>query len=190
MKGGCSIAALMACVISCCAPKADPQEESAPMGFLQRLDQSQGYVQDENGNWAPKVDKRSSFESKGKSAYFDGKVAGKSFNTERYAKKSWWGSKEMPRKPYSGKMESVERQTSNFDGRSSDLDSAAYRTSSYDRTGSYATHSSHEDAAADLEKTSDAETDIRRRTYIQPPITDYEQQRGLSIEQSKSLLGN
>lgn len=159
------------------------------MGFLQRLDQSQGYVQDENGNWMPKVDKRSSFESQGKAANFDGKVAGKSFDTERFAKKSWWGSKQMPRKSYSGKIESVEHQTSRFAGKSSNLDSAIYGTSTYEGTGSYATHSSREDGVADLDKTSDAETDVRRKTYIQPPITDYQQQRDLSIEQSKSLLG-
>lgn len=184
-----SIVVIMACLIASCAPKADKPEAPAPKGLLERLDQSNGYTQDDKGNWAPKADKRSSYESKGKSAYFDGKYEGKSFNTDNYAKKSWWGGKEMPRKTYQGKMETIDHQVSNLDGKQSNIRSNDYKTTSYGQTGSYETHESIENDAADLDKPSDAETDIRRRVYIKPKITDYKQQRSMSIEQSKKLLG-
>lgn len=185
-----SIVLIMACLIASCAPKADKPEAPAPKGLLERLEQSNGYTQDDKGNWAPKVDKRSSYENKGKSAYFDSKYEGKSFNTDRYAKKSWWGGKEMPRKAYQGKMEQIDHQVANVDGKQSNIRGNDYKTSSYGQTDTYETHSSIENDATDLAKPSDAETDIRRRVYLQPKITDYKQQRSLSIEQSKKLLGN
>lgn len=184
-----SIVVIMACLIASCAPKADKPEASAHKGLSERLEQSNGYTQDAKGNWAPKIDKRSSYENQGKSAYFDRKYEGKSFNADRYAKKSWWGGKEMPHKAYQGKMEQIDHQDANIDGKQSVIRSRPYKTTSYDQTGSYATQAATENDADDLEKPSDAETDVRRRTAIKPKITDYDQQRAMSIEQSKSLLG-
>ena len=179
----------MACLIASCTPKVDKPEASAPKGLSERLEQSNGYTQDDKGNWAPKIDKRSSYETQGKSAYFDRKYEGKSFNTDSYAKKSWWGGKEMPHKAYQGKMEQIDHQDANIVGKPSVIRSKAYKTRSHDQTGSYGTHAAIENEAGDLDKPSDAETDVRRKTPIKPKITDYDQQRAMSIEQSKSLLG-
>lgn len=186
-----TIVVIMACVIASCAPKAEkPEATKAPQGLLARIDESNGYTQDEKGNWTPKTDKRSPFESKGKSPYFNSNYKGKSFNTESYAKKSWWGQKEMSRKAYQGKMEEIDHQVASVNGKQSNIRSNDYETGSYDKTGSYQTHAAIENDAATIGKPSDAETDLRRKTYIKPKITEYEQQRALTIEQSKKLLGN
>ena len=68
----------------------------------QRLNESNGYKQDANGNWVPKIDKRSSFESQGDTHNFKGKFSGKTYKAGEYAKKSWWGNKDYGRQPYAG----------------------------------------------------------------------------------------
>ena len=70
-------------------PAASTPAAHQPMS--QRLEQKNGYTQDAKGNWVPQNDKRSSFESQGKSPYFDGSYGKTAYQTEPYAKKSWWG---------------------------------------------------------------------------------------------------
>ena len=56
-------------------------------------------------------------------------------------------------------------------------------------TGNYATGAAREAGLNGIAKPSDAVTDRRRKVYKAPDIIDYEQQRALSLEQSKGFLG-
>jgi hypothetical protein len=172
-----------------CASHSTPQ--SAPKTLSQRLEQKNGYKQDAKGNWVPQNDQRSSFESKGKSPYFQGTYQKKSYQTDPYTKKSWWGNKDYGRQPYAGNTDGKHFQkSSGFDGQGAlEADTTANIPRAY-QTGPYATHAAREASAGHLAKPSDALTDIRRKVYKEPAIIDWKEQRSLSMEQSKGILGH
>jgi hypothetical protein len=156
----------------------------------QRLNQSNGYQQDANGNWVPKVDKRSSFESQGESPYFKGEYSGKTYKAGEYARKSWWGNKDYGRQSYAGETDGSRfQQKSRLDGQSARESGNAARTTDSYQTGNYATSSARETGNQQLSKPSDAETDSRRRIYQPPEIIDWKQQRAITLDQSKGILG-
>jgi hypothetical protein len=150
-----------------------------------------GYKQDANGNWVPKSDKRSSFESQGQSAYFKGEYAKKEFNGgKEYAKKSWWGDTQYQSKQYQGDTDGSRFQTSSkFQGtQARDARKAADIPDNY-QTGSYATGSARESSGKRIEHSSDAETDFRRKVYTAPSVVDWREQRAMDVNQTKGILG-
>jgi hypothetical protein len=166
-------------------PAPEPQKP-----LSQRLNESNGYQQDANGSWVPKVDKRSSFESKGESPYFKGEYSGKTYKAGEYAKKSWWGNKDYGRQSYTGNTDGSRFQTKSLlDGQSARETGSAAKTPGPYKTGAYATSAAREAGKNNLAKPSDAETDSRRRVYPQPEITDWQQQRAITLDQSKGILG-
>lgn len=156
----------------------------------QRLDEKNGYKADADGNWRPVSDKRSSFESKGASPYFKGGYQKKDFKTGEYAKQSWWGNKDYGLKQYGGNTDGSRfQQDSRFSGKSArEAGSSAGLDKTY-QTDTYATHAAREAGKDGIRKTSDAETDSRRKMYTPPEIIDWKEQRAMNIEQSKSILG-
>ena len=157
----------------------------------QRMNESGGFKQDAGGNWVPRNNKRSSFESEGESPYFKGEYGGKTYKAGEYAKKSWWGNKDYGRQKYAGDTNGSRFQkSSRFDGqktRETTRDNA--RIPDPYQTGNYATAAARESGDGRLAKPSDAETDSRRRSYQEPEIIDWRQQRSITLEQSKGILG-
>ena len=139
----------------------------------------------------PQTDQRSSFEAKGKPAYFQGDYAKKTYQTNSYARKSWWGNKDYGRKPYAGDTDGSRfKKTSRFDQQGApEAGTAADLPAAYP-TGSYATAAAREAGRQGIKKTSDTQTDIRRKVYQSPEIIDWREQRSLSMEQSKGILGH
>ena len=178
--------------VSCAKDSAAEKTAAAPTlkPLSQRLDESNGYKQDADGNWLPKGDKRSSFEAKGKSPYFQGEYGKKTYKTGELSKKSWWGNKDYGRQEYSGNTDGSRFQkSSRLDGKSArEAGSAAGIPDAY-QTDSYATGAAREAGQSGLAKPSDTETDIRRRVFQQPGMIDWREQRELSLEQSKGILG-
>lgn len=189
-----SIGWLLLLPVSCASdsgagkPVASATPAYKPMS--QRLEQKNGYTQDAKGNWVPQNDKRSSFESQGKSPYFDGTYGKTAYKTEPYAKKSWWGNKDYGSKPYTGKTDGSRFQkTSDIEGRGArETGSAADIPGSYQKD-TFATGSAREAGLHGVTKPTDAETDARRKVYAAPEIIDWKEQRSLSLEQSKGILG-
>jgi len=175
---------------SCASDKGSSSAPEPVKPLSQRLSESNGYKQDANGNWVPKTDKRSSFESQGESPYFKGEYGKKDYQTGDYSKKSWWGNKDYGRKSYDGdtdgssfqKSSRMQGQGAREAGGSADIPDAY-------QTGGYATSDAREAGRDGLAKPSDAETDIRRRVFKQPAIIDWREQRSLTLEQSKGILG-
>lgn len=178
---------------SCASDSGGNESSSAPepsKPLTQRLSESNGYQQDSNGNWVPKIDKRSSFESQDDSHNFKGEYSGKTYKAGEYAKKSWWGNKDYGRQSYAGDTDGSRFQTkSRLDGKGARESGSAANVSGPYQTGSYATSAARETDKNHLTKPSDAETDSRRRVYQEPEIIDWKQQRSMTMDQSKGILG-
>lgn len=158
--------------------------------FSQRLNEKNGYTQDSEGNWKIQGDKRSSFESQGVSPYFEGEYQKNTYKTGEYEKKFWWGNKDYGRKTYHGKTDGSRFVTqSPLDDKSALETSRAAKIPGPYATENFATNPAREASVEKISKNSDAETDIRRRVYVQPEIIDWHEQRSMSLEQSKGLLG-
>ena len=156
----------------------------------QRLDENNGYKQDSEGNWLPQSDKRSSFETNRESAYFKGDYSKKQYKTEEYGKKSWWGDTKYESKRYEGNTDGSRFQTSSkFQQQGArEANTAADIPDPY-KTGNYATTSAREAGSKRLDKSSDAETDSRRRVFTQPEIYDWRKQRDMSVSETKGIMG-
>lgn len=181
---------LLALLPISCAPDSGSTKAEPHKSLNERLNDSNGYKQDANGNWVPQTDKRSPFENQGKSAYFQGEYDKKAFTTNDYAKKSWWGNKDYGSKEYAGNTDGSRFQKTSRLGEKGarEAGKSAGMTNAY-KTNNYATSAAREAGTKPIDKTSDTETDIRRKVYPAPPIIDYQEQRSLSLEQSKGILG-
>ncbi len=173
--------------------ESDPASPAASRPTLsQRISEQNGYSQDAEGNWAPKIDRRSQFESQRKSAYFKGDVSKKEFysGTKDYEKKPFWGTKQVERKKFEGNTDGSRFETASKLGekKSREDNVASKMTGSYE-TGEYETGSAREANEDQIDRVSDAETDIRRRVYKAPKILDWQEQRSMSVNQTKGLLG-
>lgn len=159
--------------------------------LTERVTEDNGYKQDSNGNWVPRSDKRSSFESQGESAYFKKDFNKKEYKTGDYAKKSWWGNKDYDRKTYAGntdasqfqKGSSMQGQGARETGNKVDLPGAY-------NTGDYATSTAREAGAKTIAKGSNDMIENRRKVFEQPEITDWHEQRSFTMDRSKGILGH
>ncbi|OYV07182.1 MAG: hypothetical protein CFE26_02365 [Verrucomicrobiales bacterium VVV1] len=179
-------------LLASCAQKSTSSSGGEQHRTLsQRMNEKSGFSQDSEGNWKPKVDRRSSFESVGESPYFKGDYAKKEYKAGEYAKKSWWGSKEYERKTYDGAVDGSRfTKTSRFDGSEArDGKLSAREGGTTYETENYATSEAREASGKRMDRPSDAETDSRRRVFQQPQIIDYRDQRKLTLQETKSFLG-
>ena len=158
--------------------------------FSQRIDERNGYQVDANGNWVPRNNKRSSFESQGASPYFSGEYGKKGYKTGELSRKSWWGNKEFGRESFSGNTDGSRfRENSRLAGQNAREGGSPAKITGPYQTGSFATGSARESANTNLGKPSDDVTDRGRESYTAPAIIDWREERKLSVEQSRSLLG-
>lgn len=180
--------AAAALLVSCAQDKGTSTPERKSLS--QRVEESNGYKQDADGNWVPKSDKRSSFEAQGESPYFKGSYAGKEYKTGEYARKSWWGNKDYQPKSYAGNTDGSRFMTqSRFDGSGARESGSAAKIPDPYQTGTYATGAALEAGRGPIGKPSNAEADRRREVFPEPEVIDWREQRSLSIEQSKGILG-
>ena len=176
---------------ACSGPSSTPKPAPSRKPLDQRVHEEHGYKKDANGNWKPQTDKRSPFETKGQDPNFAGKnFKAKAYKTGDYAKKSWWGNKQYDRKSYAGNTDASRFQkTSDLQGRGArEANTAADIPDRY-QTDSYATNSAREAGAAAIKKPSNDGIENRRKGFEQPEIIDWRQQRTLSMDQSKGILG-
>jgi hypothetical protein len=193
MTGRCSIVGLLTVLAVSCASdsgKPDPSTPVARKTLSQRLEENNGYTQDSSGAWVPKSDQRSSFETKGKSPYFQGEYDKKAYKAGEYRKKSWWGNKEYGRQKYAGDTDGSRFQkNSRFDSQNARETSRAADVPDSYQTDNYATNAAREAGNSGIAKPSDVETDIRRRVYQAPEIIDWRERRTLSVDQLRWILG-
>jgi len=149
-----------------------------------------GFSKDADGNFLPTSSKRSSFEMNRDSPHFKGDYAKKNFKTNDYSKKSWWGDTKHESKKFEGDTDGSRFQTaSRFQGSGArEANTSAKLPGAY-RTNQYGTSNAREAGGSRLSKPSDAETDIRRRVYTPPAIVGWQEQRAMSVNETKSFLG-
>ncbi len=185
--------------VSCAKDSAAEKPAAAPTGarirsadeWLADTTKDNGYKTDASGNLVPKKgSKRSSFENKGESPYFKGEYGKKNFKTGEYTKKSWWGNKDYGRQEYAGNTDGSRFQKdSRFDGKGARESGNSADIPGPYQTENYATGAAREAGKVDLTKPSNAETENRRGEFQQPEIIDWREQRALSLEQSRGILG-
>ncbi len=165
-------------------------ELSEPETLAQRLSGTSGYKQDANGKWAPSSNKRSSFEKQGQSPYFKGEIEKKAYQTGDYEKTSWWGKKAYQHSEYKGdtdgsrfKIESKQQGKVAYLGNKKVDTLDPYQTNRLEYGGA------RESDAERMEKPRNDYAESKRRSYVQPSVIDWEEQRKISLEESRSILG-
>ncbi len=175
---------------SCGAESPAPTPAPARKKLSERMNENNGYKQDANGNWLPQNDRRSEYESKGKSQFADKDFKKQEYKAGDYAKKSWWGNKEYDRQEYAGQTDGSRFQkASALQGQGArEAKNTTQISQGYD-TGSYATGSASEAGATAIKKSSNDNIENRRKAYQQPEIIDWREQRSVTMDQSRGILG-
>lgn len=177
-------------LLAACGSDSKPAAAPARKTMSERMGEDNGYKQDANGNWVPRIDKRSSFESQGESNLGSKSYQKEAYKTGDYTKKSWWGNKEYDRKAYAGNTDGSRFQTdSRFQGQGAREAGNAARIPDPYATNTYATNAAREAGLDRLKKPSDAATENRQKVYEQPEIIDWREQRSVTMDQSKGILG-
>lgn len=127
----------------------------------------------------------------GENKNFEGEIAKRDFAAKDYTKKSFWGSKDYAKKVYGGDMDGSRfQQGSRFNSQGARENTMASSASgSRYATGAHATSAAREGGQSNISKFSDAQTDSRQGSFQQPEITDWKNQRGLTVDDTKGMLG-
>ena len=186
------LAPLVSLAVVSCAEKSggDPQPSGGHKPLSQRIHETGGYKQDAEGNWMPRSNKRSPYDNVGRSPYFKDTRTEKQLKPGEYQKKSWWGNRDFQVSPYQGNTDGsrFQKPSSMQGGPALESKDVANMPGDY-ATAGYATSAAREAAVRGITTTSDAETNVRRRVYQQPEVINWREQRPITREQTKSLLG-
>jgi hypothetical protein len=191
------IVVFAACAVVSCGnsgPNASGSESSANAGFQplsQRLDRQSGFSQDAEGNWQPAgSNQRSQFE--GRSA--SGTNTRNQFEASRFSTRSLdrpqWARNEAEKpQRFDGHTDGSGFQTPAADQnrRARDANARARIPGNY-RTSPFATSQSRENNAKRHDRPTDYQTERARDSFEDPSITDWREQRNLSLDQSRSIL--
>jgi hypothetical protein len=179
-------------LLASCASDSGPDKSSAPArkGLSERMNESNGYKQDSEGNWTPQSDRRSPYESQGETHDAKKDFKKQAYKTGDYTKKSWWGNKDYGRQTYEGNTDGSRFQKSSaLQGKGAREGGTNADIPDNYQTNAYATGAAREAGGKQIKKGSNAEIENRRRGYEQPEIIDWREQRTLSMDQSKGILG-
>ncbi len=165
-------------------------QASVPTSLSERLSESGGFKQDANGNWVPKSNKRSSFELERDNPHFKGKIEKQVYKTGDYEKKSWWGKKAYQAGEYKGDTDGSRFKTQ---AKQNGM-AAPYGDKKVDIGDPYKTEtldyqSARESDKDPIGKSRNDYAESRKRKFDQPSVIDWKEQRELSVEQSRSILG-
>lgn len=202
MKSTAPILSLIICFLCSCAQENAKRDDYSAAYIPETVEGEKltrkfqtnapsGYKMDSEGNWKIKNNKRSSFENAGQANYGNKQFQSAEYKPGTVQKKSWWGNRDYERKIYAGNTDGSKFATTARDaGKSATESGSASRFSGknleskrIDRT------SALEEGTLGITTQSDAETNERRALYKEPSIIDYQQQRALQIQQTKSILG-
>lgn len=186
-------AAVSALVVCNCADKdVDPAKPAVAerKSLTERLSDSGGYKQDAEGNWVPKSDKRSAYDSQRDSPYFKGKVEKDTYKTGQYAKKSWWGNKSYEAGEYSGNTDGSRFQTTaRQQGQRARANGERARLEGPFETNTLDRPNARESGFDGVDRPGNAYSEAQRRTYKAPSVIDWRAQREMSVDRSKGILG-
>jgi hypothetical protein len=182
---------MVVCFVGC--EGMGEQDASRPVAerksLSERMTETSGYKQDADGNWVPRSDKRSEYDSQRESAYFKGKVDKKAYETGDYKKKSWWGRETYEAGNYGGdtdgsRFQTQARQDGQMwgDGNKQADQKKPYETNTVDRL------MAREGSSAGIDRPGNDYTEAQRKTYKAPSVIDWKEQREMS-NRSRGILG-
>lgn len=177
-------------VASCANDDGASTENPGFKPLSQRVDERAGFNADAEGNWTPRVNRRSSFESNRDSPYFQGSVDRKTYTAGEYAKTSWWGKEQLTPESYSGNTDGSRfASRSRLQGQgANEAGGGGFHTPDYG-TGNYATDSAREAGGSRLARPGSAHVERRSETFTAPAVIDWRQERALSVGDTKGITG-
>lgn len=122
---------------------------------------------------------------------FDRGYAGKEYKAGEFKKKSFWGHRDYAKAVYGGDTNANGlRKGSRFQDAAAGENVKVARDGSrtYD-TGAYATGAARETGKRRLDKVADAETTDRTNIFTDPEIIPWQQQHGVTIDETRSKMG-
>ncbi|MGJ8676974.1 MAG: hypothetical protein ACSHX0_05620 [Akkermansiaceae bacterium] len=147
---------------------------------------------DEDGNPMMKSDVRSFYEGDVSNiASQRGKYNGKDYARKSYRTERWGGDSDYKIKQFGGSQAArgydqepwfVKKQAS-AQGKTAQVGKESFFTKMF------GTSDARENRVSDLKKESDAETNVRRRVFIQPDVISYKEQAELNVSETNQLLG-
>jgi len=146
---------------------------------------------DKDGNPVMKSDRRSSLEGKVNHMASNRDFNGEDYTKKSYRKKRWGGNTIFNRKGYDGNTDASRFKNEPWFARKKSSASGQTATAAGKTYGvnPFSTGTARERDTASITRTSDAETEVRRRVYKQPEITHWKSQGGLSVGDTKRRLG-
>ena len=191
----CSLLVACAC-LSNCADSAGKDEMAAneaskPRSMNERFNNrgKEGYYQDGEGNWKTNNNKRSSFESVGRSDMANQQYSGKVYQADRVEKSSWWGNQQYDTQRYAGNTSAEQYKTAatgvgqaaNESGERSIFSRKSMTTRTMD-------HQSARESSQSRAFDGSPSARESQRADVQPAITDWKEQRSLQLKDTKSWL--
>jgi hypothetical protein len=168
------------------APERKPMNERFSSGGRDPY----SFQQDSNGKLKNNDSKRSSFENKGESNFASKEYGKKEYKAGDYTRKSFWGNKEYDRKNYAGDTDGSRFQTaSRLQGKGAGEAGKDVKIPDTYQTGGYTTGDAREGGASDIRKNSVDSIENRRKVFMEPEVIGWKEQRGITLDQSRSILG-
>ncbi len=158
--------------------------------LLQRYAGNYGYEKGTDGSKKIVSDNRSGFEGR-RVEGFDKSVENKQFATKERTKRPWWGKKDYGSKSWNGSKEAPAAGRKSWFGsrRAKEGGQMARAAGKTYGTGEYGTGAAHEAGTTRLGRPEDASTRNRRDSAPEPNIIGWEEQRKMSMEQTRGILG-
>lgn len=186
----------LALMLSQCADKDTDSnaasEAAKPRTMNERFNNrgKEGYYQDSEGNWKIQNDKRSSFETVGRSSLDNRQYSGKSYNPGTVQKKSWWGDTSHARPAYAGNTAAPQYQkTANASGKNANEGGTKSLFSRKSvTTNRLDSRSANENSSAAIKTNKATQNETTRSSLEQADIIDWKEQRALQLKDTKSWL--
>jgi hypothetical protein len=147
------------------------------------------YYQDSEGNWKIQNNKRSAFEGMGQSSMANREFSGKAYQPGNVTKKSWWGDTTHKRPAYAGNTSADHLATpaAGTDKSAHESGSSSLFSKKSVTKPSVASQTARENANTAREGgTSRYQND--RSALESSPIVDWQAQRAMDVQATKSLL--
>ncbi len=130
-------------------------------------------------------------EFKHENAEFKGNWKGKELDKKPFEKKSFWGDREYAKKVYGGDTDGSRfAKNSRYGGQGArEAGTTARDTGKGYATSDYKTTAAREAGRKEIGRVSKAEADARRKVFAEPEIIDWHDQRALTLDQTRRMLG-
>jgi hypothetical protein len=162
----------------------------APASMTQRLMEDGGFQRDEEGNWNPQSNRRSSFEGKRETTHFQARQDKKSYQAGDFKKSAFWGKTEYPGKTYDGQTDGSRFATRSREQGKTPRENAtrAQIPGSY-QTDQIPTTAARETRTDAVRSGESLYVESNRGGVEDPVVIDWREQRALNVEQTKGILG-